>query len=105
MGTNYDYTYTPTFGAGDHIKIVRSNRVAKLPDDECSFAGDFPASMIGQEFIIDEDEMEYDGDDNSWEIEGEWVHEGAMELVRPLTQEEEDDAIASILRSTATKEP
>lgn len=90
------YGYEPRFQIGDHVYIARLNKDAELPDDDCSFAGHFSASYLGREIIISE-KHEYDRKDNSWDFwDDEWVHEGALELVKPLTQEEEDAAVASI---------
>lgn len=47
----------------------------------------------------------YDGSDNTHRVwktnldDYSWIHEGAFEVVPPVTQEDEDAAIASILRA------
>lgn len=110
------------FRVGDHVRIVRQNSDAKCPAD-AAHIGDFSGIPLGYETFLGEYEGdqiqrgyeledEYDPDDNTWKVwfkdsDGDWgydwVREGAMELIQPLTQEDEDEAIASIMKALAPR--
>jgi len=106
-------SFPATFKVGDLVRVFRTNEKAlrdpEWPKDDdgnpCDYVGEFESSLLGAEITI-MDYMEYDDSDNSWLLgnkDGDfWVHELALELVRPLTQEEEDAAIASIRATIAS---
>lgn len=106
------------FNVGDEVRLICTNDEAPLPPGlkEARLRGHFmhakvgDTTTLGHPHLVGYDQAdEYDPDDNSWrfwiqmpdgEWTYEWVHEGALEPVKPpVTQEEEDEALASIMRA------
>lgn len=93
----------PRFHPGDRVTITCENQEAELPDNcEAENLGNHRI-QIGTEAVIPGEE-DYDGYDNSWLIRASgkqaWIHEGALEeAIKPVTKDEEDEALASILKA------
>lgn len=83
------------FKLGDEVHLVAINQAEALA----------PKCKCGARLHSDY----YDSSDNThrvWSTEFHdysWIHEGALEIVDPPSQEDEDAAIASILRSAAPR--